>query len=143
MTTLLWNFKLLQLISKAKIRYNSQNTTTKNSRKLVKFDDKTLPCRAVDSNCEGGSVLSAIPLREHLFFIIIIIYRFEIKEMPTLFWNFELLQLISAAKIRYNSQNNTTKKIRVDSWLNIFVFLFSAFSVPLRENSLGCGSAAL
>jgi len=53
MTTLLWNFELLQLISKAKIRYNSQNTTTKNSRKLVKFDDKTLPCRAVDGNCEG------------------------------------------------------------------------------------------
>jgi len=82
----------------------------------------------------------------HPNFFIIIFYRFEIKEMTTLFWNFELLQLISAAKIRYNSQNNTTKKIRVDSldsWLNIFVFFFSAFSVPLRENSLGCGFSVI
>jgi len=75
----------------------------------------------VKASFVNSNVPSCRYLTLHLHFLTIIIDRFEIKEMTTLFWNFELLKLISAAKIRYNRQNNTTKKIRVDSldsWLN-------------------------
>ena len=67
------------------------------------------------STARQAGALTTIASNHYSINLIITICRFEIKEMTTLFWNFELLQLISVAKIRYNRQNNTTKKIRVDS----------------------------
>jgi hypothetical protein len=82
----------------------------------------------VKASLAGSSRARYLSLHPH--FSIIIFYRLEIKEMTTLFWNFELLQLISAAKIRYNRQNNTTKKIRVDPYYNhsFSCFLWSIIS---------------
>ena len=84
------------------------------------------------STARQAGALTTIASNHYSINLIITICRFEIKEMTTLFWNFELLQLISVAKIRYNRQNNTTKKIRVDSlysWLNIFVLFFVGHSL--------------